>query len=307
VDIYTTDHCPLPLPPGHRFPAEKYTLLRERVEADLPTGCHLIRSTPASDEELLRAHNSDYIERMKSGDLDRRDILRLGLPWSHELVLRSRHSTGATLSAGRSALRDGLAVHLAGGTHHAFADRAEGFCVFNDAVVTARTLQKEGLVDRVAVMDADVHQGNGTATITAGDDSIFTFSIHGRKNFPFLKAASDLDIALPDQAEDEVFLASWQHGVRQAFRLARPDLVIYLAGADPFEHDRFSRWRITKEGLARRDLFILEECCRRRAPVIVTMAGGYGREIRDTVDIHEQTVRIAAEVARGWPAPVVAT
>ena len=297
MDIYTTDHCPLPLPPGHRFPGEKYRLLRERVQAPLPPNATLFQSIPATTEQLLLAHDPAYLARMESGDLDRGDILRLGLPWSRELVTRSKHSTGATLQAARSALRDGIGVHLAGGTHHAFADRAEGFCVFNDAVVTARTLQAEGIVKQVAIMDADVHQGNGTASITAGDSSIFTFSIHGRKNFPFVKVPSDLDLALPDRTDDMLFLEAWKHGVARAFHLSKPDIVIYLAGADPHEQDRFSRWSVTKNGLADRDGWILRECRDRSVPVVVTMAGGYGKNVHDTVDIHTQTVHIAAELA----------
>jgi acetoin utilization deacetylase AcuC-like enzyme len=238
---------------------------------------------------------------MTQGTLERSDILRLGLPWSHELVTRSRHSTGATLAAGRSALRDGIAVHLAGGTHHAFADRAEGFCVFNDAVVTARTLQDENAVRQVAILDADVHQGNGTASITAGDQTIFTFSIHGRKNFPFIKEQSDLDLALPDHTTDRPFLTAWKHGILRTLSLSKPDLVIYLAGADPHAGDRFSRWQVTKEGLAHRDEMVLEICSRKQIPVIVTMAGGYGRQIQDTVDIHAQTVYIAARFASQYP------
>jgi acetoin utilization deacetylase AcuC-like enzyme len=237
---------------------------------------------------------------METGQLERADILRLGLPWSAELVLRSRHSTGATLAAARSALRDGIGVHLAGGTHHAFADRAEGFCVFNDAIVTARTLQHEGEVRQVAILDGDVHQGNGTAALAAGDPTIFTFSIHGKKNFPFVKVASDLDVGLPDQCPDHHYLFAWRHGVRHSFRQANPDLVIFLAGADPHVGDRFSRLALSKEGLADRDAFVLEECRQRSVPVVVTMAGGYGKVIDDTVDIHARTVEIAASIARAW-------
>jgi acetoin utilization deacetylase AcuC-like enzyme len=297
LDIFTTDHCPLPLPPGHRFPGEKYSLLRKTIQAALPPNAALYRSIPATSDQLLLAHEANYLQRIESGELDRADILRLGLPWSQELVTRSKHSTGATLQAARAALRDGIGVHLAGGTHHAFANRAEGFCVFNDAVVASRTLQAEGRVKRVAIMDADVHQGNGTASITARDSSIFTFSIHGRKNFPFVKVPSDLDLALPDRTGDMLFLQAWKHGVTRAFQLSKPDIVFYLAGADPHEGDRFSRWLVTKEGLAARDRLILQECLARSVPVVVTMAGGYGKNIQDTVDIHANTVQIAAHLA----------
>lgn len=214
------------------------------------------------------------------------------------MVERSRRSAGATIAACRSALEDGIAVNLAGGTHHAFADHGEGYCVFNDSAVAARALQAEGAVQRVAVVDCDVHQGNGTAAIFGGDPSVFTFSIHGAKNFPFRKQKSDLDVELPDGTQDAEYLSALERALSEALDRGRPQLAIYLAGADPFEDDRLGRLRVSREGLAARDRLVLEALRRRGVPVAVTMAGGYARFVEDTVSIHFETVRIAAELSR---------
>ena len=204
------------------------------------------------------------------------------------------------MAACRSALREGISVCLAGGTHHAFSNQPEGFCAINDSVIAARAMQSEGRVRQVAVIDTDVHQGNGTATITEEDPTIFTFSIHGARNFRFRKASSDLDIALPDQTSDADYLAALRHGVERTLSIARPELVIFLAGADPFHGDRFSRWEVTKDGLSQRDDEVLNACQTRRIPVAMTMAGGYGRDICDTVDIYVQSVLAAGRFWHQW-------
>jgi acetoin utilization deacetylase AcuC-like enzyme len=296
VKIFYTDHYVLPLPPWHRFPMQKYALLRERVEQAGLAGEPLSVPAAASDEQLLQAHSQQYLDRVKSGGLSAEEQRRIGFPWSPQMVERSRRSSGATIAASRAALGDGVAVNLAGGTHHAFRDRGEGYCVFNDAAVAARTLQAEGLVQRVAIVDCDVHQGNGTASILADDPTVYTFSVHAANNFPFDKEASDLDIELPDGTGDEAYLAAVERGVCTALSAAQPQLVIFLAGADPFEGDRLGRLKVSKRGLAQRDRLVLELCRHASVPVAVTMAGGYARRIEDCVDIHFTTVQTAAEM-----------
>ena len=241
-----------------------------------------------------------------AGTLTGKEVRRIGLPWSEKLVERSRRASGGTLDACLAALEDGFAANLAGGTHHAFADRGEGYCVFNDSAIAAHAVQTEGFVERVVVVDTDVHQGNGTAAILRGDPSVFTFSIHGAKNFPFHKEESDLDVALPDGTDDSEFLDALEGGLERALEESRAELAIYLAGADPFEDDRLGRLSVTKKGLAERDRLVLESCRERGLPVAVTMAGGYARDVEDTVDIHFQSIERAArlldlerDVARG--------
>ncbi len=275
---------------------EKYRLLRRAVEAELVPPGILCIPEAATDEVLLLAHTPEYLARLVEGRLSEREVRRIGLPWSAELVERSRRSVGATLAASRSALQDGIAVSLSGGTHHACADHGQGFCVFNDAAVALLVLKAEGRIQRAAVLDCDVHQGNGTAEILESDPALFTFSIHARNNFPFRKIPGDLDLALPDGLEDEAYLEILEEGVRRALSLANPDLVIYLAGADPFEGDRLGRLGLSMEGLFRRDRLVLEMCREDHIPVAVVMSGGYGRQISDTVAIHLQTVRTALDV-----------
>jgi acetoin utilization deacetylase AcuC-like enzyme len=295
VDIYYTDRFVLPLPPGHRFPMRKYELLRERVEASLVPPHALLVPAAATDEALQRVHTPAYVRRVTTGAMTDAERRRIGFPWSPEMVERSRRSVGATIAAAGAALRDGIAVNLAGGTHHAFADRGEGFCVFNDVAVAARIVQRAAPA-RIAIVDCDVHQGNGTAAIFAGDASVFTFSVHGEANFPFRKERSDLDIALPDGAGDPVFLDAVERGVTAALA-TRPDLGFYLSGADPWEGDRLGRLSVTKSALARRDRLVLESFRTAGVPVVVVMGGGYPARVEDAVDIHYATVCAAAALA----------
>ncbi|MBD3672786.1 MAG: histone deacetylase [Planctomycetaceae bacterium] len=297
MSIFYTDVFVLPLPETHKFPMSKYALLRERVSTHEAISATDLKIPPAAtDEQILRAHSRDYLERVKSGELSYKELRRIGFPWSPQMVERSRRSTGATIAAIGSALFCGLGINLAGGTHHAFRDQGEGYCVFNDSVVAARHWQAEGHVNRVLIVDADVHQGNGTASITADDDSIFTFSIHGEKNFPYYKEKSDLDIALPDEIGDEAYLESLDDGLERAFEKSRPDLVMYLAGADPYELDRFGRLKLTKDGLAERDRIVIERCRSEGLPLTISMAGGYAPDVHDTVEIHFATVCQAWEL-----------
>jgi len=298
MKAFYTDHFVLPLPPEHRFPMRKYPLLRQRVVAEGIIAPEDLRiPDAATDQQILRAHDADYLERVQAGTLTVQEIRRIGFPWSPAMVERSRRSSGATIAACRAAFEDGIAVNLAGGTHHAFRDHGAGYCVFNDSAITARAMQAERLARRVVILDCDVHQGDGTATILAGDSSIFTFSIHGAKNFPFHKQASDFDLELDDGTGDDLYLEMLDEGVRRALALANADAAIYLAGADPYQGDRLGRLKLTLDGLAARDRFVLGLCRAEGLPVAVTMAGGYAHAVEDIVAIHTQTVRIAAALA----------
>jgi acetoin utilization deacetylase AcuC-like enzyme len=292
--LYYCDHFVLPLPAGHRFPMEKYALLRDRVvAAGLGTNGELCVPPAATDEELESVHDPGYVRRVRDGGLSPQEIRRMGFPWSPELVERSRRSVGGTLQASQAAMEDGIAVNLSGGTHHAFRERGEGFCVFNDVAVAARMMHREGRARRVAILDLDVHQGNGTAAIFAGDPAVYTLSVHGANNFPFRKEKSDLDLDLPDFAGDDLFLDAVQKGVETALTTSDPELAIFLAGADPFEGDGLGRLGVSKAGLGERDRIVFERCRDAGVPVAVVMGGGYAVRIEDTVDIHFATVKTA--------------
>ena len=295
LKLFYTDQFVLPLPAGHRFPISKYAKLRERVLRDALVPPHSLHvPCAATDRELGRAHTARYIESVDLGRLTPREIRALGFPWSPQLVERSRRSSGATIQACRAALTDGYGVNLAGGTHHAFADRGEGYCVFNDAAVAALAMIAEGRARRVVIVDCDVHQGNGTAAIMANEPMVFTFSLHGQKNYPARKEQSDLDIALDDGTRDTDYLTALDRGMRDVLNRFSPDLAIYLAGADPYEDDRLGRLSLTKTGLLTRDRLVLDYCARVGTPVAVAMAGGYARNIADTVDIHFNTVSVVS-------------
>jgi acetoin utilization deacetylase AcuC-like enzyme len=294
MKIFYTDHYVLPLPNEHRFPMSKYRLLRERVQQELAPPGVLIEPEAATDAQILRCHHADYLERVKNGLLTEKEMRRIGFPWTPGMVERSRRSSGATIAACRAVLEgDAVAVNLAGGTHHAYPDHGEGYCVFNDSAIAARAMQDEGRARCVVILDCDVHQGNGTAAIFVDDATVFTFSIHGAKNFPFHKEQSDLDIALDDGVEDDIYLDALERGLREAIARSHADLAIYLAGADPFSGDRLGRMKVSKAGLAERDRLVFEHCRREGLPVAVSMAGGYASNVNDIVDIHFQTVKIA--------------
>ena len=303
MKIFHIDHFHFPLPEGHRFPLEKYRLIRERLQSVSWNGClEFFVPAAATDDEILLAHTPEYLDRLKNNALSEREIRRLGLPWSPELLERSRRSVEGTIAAcraalsGRGALEDGAAMSLAGGTHHAGPDHGEGFCVFNDAPIAARVMQQEGQARRVVILDCDVHQGNGTARIVNGDSTIFTFSIHGQKNFPFRKVPGSLDVGLDDGTGDEEYLDILHEGVERSLVLSNPDLAIYLAGADPYAGDKLGRLSLTRAGLAERDRMVFTLCRDAGVPVAVVMAGGYGWDIWETVAIHVETVRVAGEV-----------
>lgn len=303
MKVFYSDTFVLPLPEGHRFPMAKYRMLRERVEeANICAAGELTKPRALTDEELKRVHTDDYIEKLVNGEISDKEARRIGFPYSPEMVERCRRTCGGTLGGALSALEDartngwGVAANLAGGTHHAFSHRGEGFCVFNDSALAAKLLQDGGHADRVVVVDTDVHQGNGTASILEGDDSVFTFSIHGAKNFPFNKERSDLDIALDDGTADDEYLDSLRWGLEKTLASIDADVAIFLAGADPFEGDRLGRMSVTKDGLKERDRLVLDTLRERAIPTVITMGGGYAKEVADTVDVHFETVRYAASL-----------
>lgn len=271
-------------------------MLRERVSVGY-SGIRLLEPEPLSDQALAIAHAPDYIRRLATGDLSRKEMMAIGFPWSPQMVERSRRSAGATVMACRAALRDGASVNLAGGTHHAYADRGEGFCCFNDVVLAARMMRDEGRAGRTLIIDLDVHQGNGSAAMTRNDPDIFTFSMHGAGNYPFVKEVSDLDIELADGTGDDEYLGLLDRALDEIKTRFDPQLIIYLAGADPFHDDRLGRLDLTKAGLLARDQRVFDYATRHGLPVAVAMGGGYSRNIQDTVDVHFQTVGCALQHA----------
>jgi acetoin utilization deacetylase AcuC-like enzyme len=280
----------------HVFPIRKFELVRDRLlgEGTLAPD-EIVEPREAAVEDVLLVHTDDYVTRLRAGALTPREIRRLGLPWSKALVRRSFLATAGTIAAARFALRDGVASNLAGGTHHAFPDHGEGFCVLNDVAVAVRVLRRERLVRRVGVVDLDVHQGNGTASIFAEDEDVFTFSMHGAKNYPLFKQRSTLDVELPDGTADEEYLEALARSLPRVFEHA-PELVFYLGGADPYVGDKLGRLALTLAGLRARDDFVLTECRTRGLPVATVMSGGYAADINDTVEIHCNTIRAAKSV-----------
>jgi acetoin utilization deacetylase AcuC-like enzyme len=307
MQAFYSDHYVLPLPAGHRFPMGKYRLLRERVALQRDA-FRLTEAQPASDGELALAHTPAYVSAVIEGGLSREQQREMGFPWSPSMVERARRSVGATIGAARVALKAGVASNLAGGTHHAYADKGSGYCVFNDVAVAARLMQAEWhrihrALLRVLVIDLDVHQGNGTAAIFQDDPTVFTFSMHGAKNFPFRKERSDLDIELLDGCTDEPYLDKLARALDLVWARhdeAAPGLAFYLAGADPHEGDRLGRLKLTTHGLARRDRLVFDALRARRIPVAVSMAGGYGKDLEDTVNVQLGTLSCAFESWRQW-------
>ena len=309
MKAYHADRQPLALPPGHRFPATKYRRLRNLVEGWVEL--EVIEAAPAEDTVLALAHDAGYIRAIAGNGLSAAEQRAIGFPWSEAMVERSRRSVGATIAAARAALAEGVAANLAGGTHHAGASRGSGYCVFNDVAVAALLVQAEAgratggepAAPRIVVIDLDVHQGDGTASIFAGDASVFTLSLHGEKNFPFRKAASDLDVGLPDGCADADYLAALDLALAAVWRehAAEPfGLAFYLAGADPHEGDRLGRLKLSAAGLLERDRKVFAALRERRIPVALSMAGGYGRDIEVTVGVQAATIRSAIDSWREW-------
>ncbi len=274
----------------------KYALLRDAVlAAGLIAPERLHDPGRAAREELLLVHTPRYVDAVTLGTLTAAEQRRIGLPWSERFVERAYRVVRGTCEAAEAALVHGVAMNLAGGTHHAFPDHGEGFCTFNDVAVAIRRLQRAGHLRRACVVDLDVHQGNGTHGCFAGDASVYTFSMHGAKNFPFHKVSGTLDVELDDGTGDDAYLELLGTHLPRVLRDAAPDLVVYLAGADPHEGDRLGRLKLTFAGLMRRDSMVLEACRDVGLPVCLTIAGGYGRDVHDTVAVHVNTVRVAAQ------------
>lgn len=305
MHAFYADHFVLPLPEGHRFPMAKYALLRERLACECPS-IRWAEAPAASDGELALAHTPSYIAAVSDGGLTPAQQREIGFPWSPAMAERARRSVGATIAACRIALAgDGVAANLAGGTHHAYADKGGGFCVFNDAAVAARLMQAEHARRhrtplRVAIVDLDVHQGNGTARIFANDPSVFTLSLHGEKNFPFRKEPSDLDVELPDGCTDAPYLEALDQALDELDRRFEPGLVIYLAGADPHEGDRLGRLKLSDDGMEARDRRVFDWAWTRRVPTALCMAGGYGHQIDTTVRVQLNTYRVALGYQARW-------
>ncbi|QTN27994.1 histone deacetylase [Rhodoferax sp. AJA081-3] len=307
MQAFYSDQFVLPLPEGHRFPMAKYRMLREQLAVHLPA-VQCLEAPRASDGELAYAHSPGYVEAIAQGTASPAVLREIGFPWSEAMAERARRSVGATIAAARVALVQGVSANLAGGTHHAYADKGGGFCVFNDVAVASRVVQAEwgrrqprGAEPlRVAVIDLDVHQGNGTAHIFQGDDSVFTLSLHGDKNFPFRKEASDLDVPLPDGCADADYLAALDGALAELDRRFAPGLVMYLAGADPYEGDRLGRLKLSMAGMQARDQRVFDWCGARNLPVVVLMAGGYGVRIDETVAVQLNTYRVALAYWKGF-------
>ena len=314
MHAFYADNFVLPLPAGHRFPMRKYSLLRERVVSELPA-VQLDQAPAASQGELALVHTPAYIQAIMQGTLPALEQREIGFPWSPGMAERACRSAGATVAAARRALGllagarpEGIAANLAGGTHHAYAHKGGGFCVFNDSAVAARLMQAEwARLHRharaplqVAVIDLDVHQGNGTASIFASDTSVFTLSLHGEKNFPFRKEASDLDVELPDGCVDAPYLQALEQALDELDRRFTPGLILYLAGADPFEGDRLGRLALGFDGLEARDRRVFDWAWQRRIPLAFSMAGGYGVDIDETVQVQMNTYRVALDYWRKW-------
>ena len=281
---------------SHIFPIRKFELVRDRLLADGSLHPNeLVEPSPATIEQALLVHTDHYLSRLCSGSLTAKELRRLGLPWSQSLVERSFYAVGGTIAAAYKAMNDGYGSNLAGGTHHSFADRGEGFCVLNDVAIAIRLLRKDGLIRRAAILDCDVHQGNGTAAIFAGDPDTFTFSMHGANNYPLFKARSTLDVELPDGTTDDEYLAQLRNHLASVVAFD-PEIVFYLAGADPFAGDKLGRLALTIDGLRQRDSLVLRDCYEREVPVVTVMSGGYGKDINDTIEIHCNTIRTVKEV-----------
>lgn len=285
----------LPLPDGHPFPMAKYPMVRERLRAQgLLHDADELLPEEVSREDLARVHTADYLDRLHGAGLTPAEVRALGVPWTPRLLRRSRLAVQGTLLAARAALADGIAGNLAGGTHHAFADHGEGFCVLNDVAVTVRRLQAEGALRRALVVDLDVHQGNGTAAIFEGDDSVLTFSMHGERNYPARKMRSTLDVGLPDGTTDDAYLAALDAHLPRLTQGFAPDLLFYLAGVDVVAGDRYGRFALTEAGLRARERRVLDWARARGLPLVVTLAGGYAATAERTAALHAVVFEEAA-------------
>jgi acetoin utilization deacetylase AcuC-like enzyme len=299
MNVYYSDHYTLPLPPGHRFPIEKYRMLRDLLLAENIIHASDLKESPLTPPETLAlAHTHEYIEGMRTGSISEQNLKRLGFPWSPGLYDRSCASVGGAIAAMKDALREGIAGNLAGGTHHSHADRGEGYCVFNDLAVATRLMKRDGLVKRIAIIDLDVHQGNGNSSILRQDEGVFIFSMHGEKNYPFVKVPSHLDIALPDGTEDEAYLEHLSDGLIEIRRFD-PDYIFYQMGVDPLKEDTLGKLHLTFDGLMKRDELVLSYARRAGIPVSLALGGGYAKPIELSVRAYANTYRVAKQTFAG--------
>ncbi len=294
--LFYSPHYYAEIGENHVFPIKKFELVRDIL---LSEGTikeeEIIEPLPAKIDDLRLVHTEDYLTRLINGTLDKKEIRRLGIPWSESLVRRTFLAVSGTINASFHALEIGISSNLAGGTHHSFPDRGEGFCVLNDVAIAIRVLQRENLAKKILIVDCDVHQGNGTAFIFRDEEEIFTFSMHGEKNYPLFKEKSNLDIELRDGTADAEYLETLGEALPRIF-MHDPDIVFYLGGADPFENDKLGRLGLTIEGLTKRDEMVLEYAKQREVPIVTTMSGGYAKDINDTVEIHSNTIRAVKKV-----------
>jgi acetoin utilization deacetylase AcuC-like enzyme len=289
----------VPMPPGHPFPMAKYPLLRDRLLAEgVLSESDVLEPVEAADDDLALVHTAGYLQRLEAGSLDPAEVRKIGVPWSESLWRRSRLAAQGTIMAARAAVEDGLAANLAGGTHHAFADHGEGFCVLNDVAVAIRVLQRQRHVETALVVDLDVHQGNGTAAIFEDDPHVFTFSMHGERNYPSRKMRSRLDVGLGDGIGDDDYLSLLTRHLADVLQQFTPDIVFYLAGVDPAHGDRYGRLALSDEGIRRRDRHVLESCFGRGLPTVITLAGGYAATPERTAELHAIVFREAVAIAQ---------
>jgi acetoin utilization deacetylase AcuC-like enzyme len=284
---------------AHVFPSQKYRLVYERLLQDaIASQEDFLKPSPASDEDILRVHSQDYMYKLKTGSLTRAEVMRMEVPYSAELIEACWLAAGGSILAARRALEDGFSANIGGGFHHAYPDHGEGFCVIHDVAVAIRKMQADGAIERAMVVDTDVHQGNGTAAIFGGDETVFTMSIHQEHNYPYPKPPSTLDVDLPDEVADADYLAILEKYLHRSFDEFSPQLLFYVAGADPYGEDQLGGLALTMDGLARRDALVMGYAQRNQVPTAVTLAGGYARKLEDTVSIHVNTIKAAIQAAR---------
>lgn len=296
LKVFYTDKYRVPLPDGHRFPMTKYKLTREfLITNNILKESELFEPNIATEEEILLVHSEDYYESFRTGSIDEKTIRRLGLPWSYDLFLRSLASVGGSLSSAKSTLQNGVAGNLSGGTHHAFRDYGEGYCVFNDFAIVSTYLLQNNLAKKIAIIDLDVHQGNGTASILKENKNVFILDMHGEKNYPYEKIPSTIDVSLPDNTGDEQYLSVLENKFALVFDF-EPEIVLYLAGVDPLKEDALGRLTLTKDGLRERDYMVLNECKKRNIPVSIALGGGYAKPIELTVECYAQTYEVVNEI-----------
>jgi acetoin utilization deacetylase AcuC-like enzyme len=292
---------------AHVFPSQKYRLVYERLlHDDIASQEDFLKPAPASDEDILRVHSQDYLYKLKTGSLTRAEVMRMEVPYSTELIEACWLAAGGSILAARRALEDGFSANIGGGFHHAYPDHGEGFCVIHDVAVAIRKMQADGIIERAMVVDTDVHQGNGTSAIFGGDETVFTMSIHQEHNYPYPKPPSTLDVNLPDGIGDADYLAILEKYLHRCFEEFSPQLLFYVAGADPYQEDQLGGLAMTMEGLARRDALVLGYAQRNQVPTAVTLAGGYARKVEDTVTIHVNTIKAAIQAAQRHSARPVA-